>query len=438
MSSSSHQVYGAAREHARRRARRWCRRRRRPSPSGSVHVDQRACTTSCRCCCRRTCRATASKSRGSCDANSVVPVSSHSLTPDFSDSGPRTRRPSCRRRPRGARPGRPGTRRSPPGSPDVQRLVARAAVGQRLGGEQRRARGRDRRLGADGVARRAARSATACPPCHRRRAVPAVPAAPPAPRGPARPAAPPPVADSPPLPGGGRPLPPRRRSRTSPRIPVRSAAGRSRPSTHARAAQIRSEEARRGKSPVTIARVSPPAGRAAHDADTACALKTAGVETICHVHLKGRHRYARRVEADLLGHRVAPRPARLRHAGQQRDGPPALRAHHPGRRQPRVAFATEARETALLSMRGACSITVDGTRYDIGLHDAIYIPRGSAVVVDDGDRRGRPGRVRRRGERHYPLQVIRYAELWHGPEAASSAPAARRPRAISTSSSATT
>ena len=29
--------------------------------------------------------------------------------------------------------------------------------------------------------------------------------------------------------------------------------------------------------------------------------------------------------------------------------------------EPRVAFATEGRETALLSMRGACSITVDGT-----------------------------------------------------------------------------
>src|SRR4030095_6518080 len=50
--------------------------------------------------------------------------------------------------------------------------------------------------------------------------------------------------------------------------------------------------------------------------------------------------------------------------------------------EPRVAFATEGRETALLSMRGACSVTVDGTRYDLGLHDAIYIPRGSAVVVE--------------------------------------------------------
>src|SRR5262252_5345005 len=49
--------------------------------------------------------------------------------------------------------------------------------------------------------------------------------------------------------------------------------------------------------------------------------------------------------------------------------------------EPRAAFATEGRETALLCMRGACSVTVDGTRHDLGLHDAIYIPRGSTVVV---------------------------------------------------------
>ena len=83
---------------------------------------------------------------------------------------------------------------------------------------------------------------------------------------------------------------------------------------------------------------------------------------------------------------------------------------------PRVAFATEARETALLSMRGACSITVDGTRYDIGLHDAIYIPRGSSVVVET-HRRGRPGRVRRRGERHVPAAGDPLRRAVGGPEA---------------------
>ena len=90
-------------------------------------------------------------------------------------------------------------------------------------------------------------------------------------------------------------------------------------------------------------------------------------------------------------------------------------------------------------MRGACSITVDGTRYDIGLHDAIYIPRGSAVVVDV-ESTGEVDLVECAAEVSgtYPLQVIRYAELSRRPEA--QVPRRRRgdERAISTSSSATT
>src|SRR3954471_14416280 len=82
---------------------------------------------------------------------------------------------------------------------------------------------------------------------------------------------------------------------------------------------------------------------------------------------------------------------------------------------PRAAFATEGRETALLSMRGACSITVDGTRHDIGLHDAIYIPRGSSVVVETT---GEVDLVECAAgvSGTYPLQVIRYAELAANPK----------------------
>jgi len=82
---------------------------------------------------------------------------------------------------------------------------------------------------------------------------------------------------------------------------------------------------------------------------------------------------------------------------------------------PRVAFSTEGRETALLAMRGACSVTVDGTRYDIGLHDAIYVPRGSAVVVETT---GEVDLVECASEvtGTYPLQVIRYAEISANPK----------------------
>ena len=86
-----------------------------------------------------------------------------------------------------------------------------------------------------------------------------------------------------------------------------------------------------------------------------------------------------------------------------------------GSEERRAAFATEGRETALLCMRGACSVTVDGKRHDIGLYDAIYVPRGSAVVVETT---GEVDLVECAAEvsGDYPLQVIRYAELSQDPK----------------------
>lgn len=86
-----------------------------------------------------------------------------------------------------------------------------------------------------------------------------------------------------------------------------------------------------------------------------------------------------------------------------------------GADESRAAFATGDRETALLCMRGACSVTVDGARHDLALHDAIYIPRGSEVVVETA---GEVDLVECAAEvtGTYPLQVVRYAELAANPK----------------------
>src|SRR5262245_46597033 len=82
--------------------------------------------------------------------------------------------------------------------------------------------------------------------------------------------------------------------------------------------------------------------------------------------------------------------------------------------EPRAAFSTEKRETALLCMHGACAITVDGTRHDIGQYDAIYVPRGSAIVVETT---GNVDLVECAAEvsGDYPLQIIRYDETLKDP-----------------------
>jgi 5-deoxy-glucuronate isomerase len=81
---------------------------------------------------------------------------------------------------------------------------------------------------------------------------------------------------------------------------------------------------------------------------------------------------------------------------------------------PRASFETGGRETALLCMRGSCSVRVDGNPHVLAQYDAIYIPRGSAVEVTtdsevdlvecaaevDGD---------------YPLQLVPYEDVKKNP-----------------------
>ncbi|MBC8133574.1 MAG: 5-deoxy-glucuronate isomerase [Deltaproteobacteria bacterium] len=77
---------------------------------------------------------------------------------------------------------------------------------------------------------------------------------------------------------------------------------------------------------------------------------------------------------------------------------------------PRASFQTGGRETALLSMRGECRVTVNETSYDLALHDAIYIPRGSEVeVATDSDVDLVECAAEVTGD--YPLQVVRYADV---------------------------
>ncbi len=82
---------------------------------------------------------------------------------------------------------------------------------------------------------------------------------------------------------------------------------------------------------------------------------------------------------------------------------------------PNTAFETGGRETAFLCMRGACRVSVGGTPYEIGLHDAIYVPRGSFVEVSTT---GEVDLVEVAAEvsGDYPLQVIRYSELAKDPK----------------------
>jgi 5-deoxy-glucuronate isomerase len=83
--------------------------------------------------------------------------------------------------------------------------------------------------------------------------------------------------------------------------------------------------------------------------------------------------------------------------------------------KPSVGFSTEGRETSLIVMRGACALTVNGTRYDLGLHDGAYIPRGSTVeITTDQELDIVENAADVEGD--YPVQIIRYQDVVANPK----------------------
>jgi len=83
--------------------------------------------------------------------------------------------------------------------------------------------------------------------------------------------------------------------------------------------------------------------------------------------------------------------------------------------KPSASFETEGRETALIVMRGACALTIDGERHELGLHDAAYVPRGCKVEVAsqvDTDIVECSAEV----SGDYPLQIIRYSDIAADPK----------------------
>src|SRR3954469_24421745 len=77
---------------------------------------------------------------------------------------------------------------------------------------------------------------------------------------------------------------------------------------------------------------------------------------------------------------------------------------------PNVSFETGNRETALMCMKGACRVSVDGTPHELDTYDAIYVPRGSAVQVStttEVDLVECSADV----EGNYPLQIVRYSQV---------------------------
>src|SRR5690348_16955788 len=79
-----------------------------------------------------------------------------------------------------------------------------------------------------------------------------------------------------------------------------------------------------------------------------------------------------------------------------------------------VQFRTEDRETGLILLNGAATVTVDGVSCDLQHFDGLYIPRGSSVQVS-ATSHADLAEFSAPVSGSYPLQVIRHADLESDP-----------------------
>lgn len=84
-----------------------------------------------------------------------------------------------------------------------------------------------------------------------------------------------------------------------------------------------------------------------------------------------------------------------------------------------LTFSTEARETALICLKGSASITTDQPTNrptdQLTQYDAIYIPRDSTVTITPGAAGCDLAEVAAPVDRQYPLQIVRFADVQNDP-----------------------
>lgn len=76
----------------------------------------------------------------------------------------------------------------------------------------------------------------------------------------------------------------------------------------------------------------------------------------------------------------------------------------------KASFETGQRETALMCMKGACRVSVNGAVHELDTYDAIYIPRDSKVDVTTTTQVDLV-EISADVEGNYPLQLVRYSDV---------------------------
>ena len=82
-----------------------------------------------------------------------------------------------------------------------------------------------------------------------------------------------------------------------------------------------------------------------------------------------------------------------------------------------VAFDNKDHETGFVCLNGEAEVSVAVETYELGRYDALYIPRDSRIEVRaKGDKGCDLAEVSAPVDGHYPLQVVRFAEVRQNPK----------------------
>ena len=80
-----------------------------------------------------------------------------------------------------------------------------------------------------------------------------------------------------------------------------------------------------------------------------------------------------------------------------------------------VHFNTGDRETSLITLNGSASVSTEGTTYDLGRYDALYVPRDAAIEVTPGGGGCDLAEISSPVVKRHPVQYVSFAEVQKDP-----------------------